>query len=91
MKTTLDLPPELVRAIKIRAAEDERKLKDTVATLLRRGLEREGEPGPPARRRVKLPLVRCSRHARPGQEILPERAAEILLGEEAGVRRGARR
>ncbi|HWN43484.1 MAG TPA: hypothetical protein VNW71_14745 [Thermoanaerobaculia bacterium] len=47
MKTTLDLPDELVR------------------------------------RRLKLPLVECAHEARPGDEMAPERVAEVLLDEEA--------
>lgn len=35
MKTTLDLPDELMRAVKIRAAEHNLKLKDIVADALR--------------------------------------------------------
>jgi len=38
MKTTLELPDELVRRIKIRAIERNQKLKDTVAQLLELGL-----------------------------------------------------
>lgn len=39
MKTTLEIPDELMRAVKIRAAANDRKLKDVVAELIRRGLE----------------------------------------------------
>jgi hypothetical protein len=38
MKTTLELPDELARRIKIRAAERNQKLKDTIAHLLELGL-----------------------------------------------------
>jgi hypothetical protein len=38
MKTTLDLPDDLARAVKLRAVEENRKLKDVIADLLRRGL-----------------------------------------------------
>lgn len=38
MKTTVDLPDELVRRIKIEAAQSDRKLKDLVAQLLEAGL-----------------------------------------------------
>lgn len=38
MKTTLELPDELMRSLKIRAAQTDRKLKDLVADLIRRGL-----------------------------------------------------
>jgi plasmid stability protein len=38
MKTTLDLPDELMRAVKIRAAERNQRLKDVVADALRAAL-----------------------------------------------------
>jgi hypothetical protein len=87
MKTTLDLPDDLMRAIKIRAAEENRKLKDMIADLLRRSLAQPPEAPPPARRRVRLPLVRCAHDARPGEEMTPERVAEVLIEDEAGGRR----
>jgi hypothetical protein len=82
MKTTLDLPDELLREIKHRAVEEDKKLKDTVAELLRIGLaqplskpELILEPG-------KLPIIRFSRAPRPGEEPTPERLKEILLEQE---------
>jgi len=91
MKTTLDLPEDVVRAVKIRAAEENKKLKDTVTDLLRRGLAKEPGVLAAARRRVKLPLVECAHEARPGEEMSPERVADILLEEEAGWHRDALR
>jgi len=87
MKTTLDLPDDVMRAVKIRAVEENRRLKDTIADLLRRGLA--GGPSGPAsaRRRVRLPLVECAHEARPGEEVTPERVAEALLQEEAAWHR----
>lgn len=38
MKTTLDLPDDLMRELKIRAATQGKKLKDVTAETLRRGL-----------------------------------------------------
>jgi plasmid stability protein len=38
MKTTLELPDELVKEIKLRAIHEGSKLKDAVADLLRKGL-----------------------------------------------------
>jgi plasmid stability protein len=86
VKTTLELPDELMRAIKIQAVRENRKLKDKVAELLRSGLSREPRAAG-RRRRVKLPLVRCAHRAGRG-EITPERAAEILLADEAVASRG---
>lgn len=82
VKTTLDLPDDLMREIKIRAVKENRKLKDAIADLLRRGLAHEPEETTTARKRVKFPLVRCAHAAREGEEITPERAADILLEDE---------
>jgi plasmid stability protein len=38
MKTTLDLPDDLMREVKIRAVHEHKKLKDAIAELLRKGL-----------------------------------------------------
>ena len=80
MKTTLDLPDELMRSIKVRAAQESRKLKDVVADLLRQGLVAETQPrslGP-----VKLPII-ASKPAKPEEEMTPDRIAQILIDEEA--------
>jgi hypothetical protein len=82
MKTTLDLPDDLMRAVKIRAAEENRKLKDLIADLLRRGLAQPPEK-PKVQHRVRLPLVHCAHEARPGEEMTPDRVAELLIEEEA--------
>jgi hypothetical protein len=84
VKTTLDLPDDLVRAVKIRAVEENRKLKDVMADLLRRGLSQK-RGAPSVRKRLKLPLIECVHEARPGEEMTPERVAEALLEEEARV------
>ncbi len=49
MKTTLELPDELARRIKIRAAERNQKLKDTIASLLELGLANAPDSNPPHR------------------------------------------
>lgn len=41
MKTTLELPDELMRSLKIRAARSDRRLKDVVTELLQRGLSEQ--------------------------------------------------
>jgi hypothetical protein len=84
MKTTVDLPAELVRAIKIRAIEENRKLKEMIAELLRRGLGDGFSSEPDAvGRRVRLPLVQTAHVAKPEEEITPERVAAILLDEDS--------
>ena len=38
MKTTLELPDELMREVKIRAVHEHKKLKEIIAELLRKGI-----------------------------------------------------
>ena len=87
MKTTLDLPDDLVREVKMRAVRENRKLKDAMADLLRLGLSHR-KSAQAVRRRVALPLVACAHSARPGEEMTPERVARLLLQEESEARRG---
>jgi plasmid stability protein len=91
MKTTLDLPDDLVRAVRMRAVEENRRLKDTISDLLRRGLAQRGSAPATVRKRLKLPLVECAHEARPGEEMTPERVSDLLLEEEAGHRHDALR
>jgi plasmid stability protein len=81
VKTTLDLPDELVRTVKIRAIRENRKLKDMIAELLQRGLTVESGSRS-ARMRVQIPLVQTAHQARRGEEMTPDRVAQILLDEE---------
>lgn len=78
MKTTLDLPDELMRAVKVQAAENDLKLKDFVADLLRQGLAVVAAGRPTVRNRIQFPLVKCAHPARPGNELTPDRVATIL-------------
>lgn len=82
MKTTLDLPDDLLRAVKIRAAQEDRKLKDLIADLLRLGLAAE-EGAPKEMRRVQFPLIRSRHLASSASEMTPDRVAEILLEQES--------
>lgn len=71
MKTTLDLPDELVRQVKLRAVVQGRTVKDLVAEFLRLGLGivplgRAGKPPVSSMVQVGetgLPTVRCRPHA----------------------------
>jgi plasmid stability protein len=38
MKTTLDLPDDLMREVKIRAVHEHKKLKDAIAEFIRKGM-----------------------------------------------------
>jgi hypothetical protein len=96
MKTTLDLPDDLVKQLKLRAVHEGKKLKDAVAETLRAGLAarkiRAKRTGRDGRERVVirkdgltgLPVIQCRRRARPTEELTPERVAQILAAQEAG-------
>ena len=47
MKTTLELPDDLMRRIKLRAVHRNRKLKDEIAQLLEAGIAQAPEPEAP--------------------------------------------
>ena len=69
-----------MRAIKVRAAKEDRRLKDVVSELLRRGLASEERPI--KEQRVKLPLIHSKRQLAPGEGITPEELDKILLEQE---------
>ena len=56
MKATFDLPPDFVRAVKLRAVHEGRKLKDVAADLLKRGLaDQESTAKPqPSKPRIEI-------------------------------------
>ncbi|HEV3309897.1 MAG TPA: antitoxin, partial [Chloroflexota bacterium] len=56
-KTTVELPDELMREIRLRTALENRKLKDVMADLLRRGLESVSDAGPGRGGRIQFPLI----------------------------------
>lgn len=82
MKTTLELPDDLMREVKVRAAKQDRKLKDLVADLLRRGLADESDDVRTAPRRVQLPLIAGGHSANPDDEMTADRVAEVLLADD---------
>ena len=82
MKTTLELPDGLMRTIKVKAAREDRKLKDVVADLLERGLASEA-PAKVSGHRVKFPLLKGGHPAPAGEELTPERIHQILADQEA--------
>ena len=90
MKTTLDLPDELMKEVKIHAVRENRKLKDAIADLLRRGLARKAVQPPAEGHRVQLPLVECAHEARPEEEMTADRVAALLLQEESEAKSGSR-
>lgn len=58
MKTTIDLPADLVKAMKLRALNEGRKLKDVAGEIFQKGLEatsRKSAPSP-QKAAMKFPL-----------------------------------
>lgn len=78
MKTTLELPDDLLRAIKVRAAQEGRSMKDLLTELLRTALSGR-KTAVASGNRKKLPVI-PSKPAKPGEEMTPERVAQILYG-----------
>lgn len=63
MKTTLEIPDDLMRRVKLRAVHRNRKLKDEIALLLEAGMasapesEAPARPPKPVRLRGRKPLT----------------------------------
>jgi|GEM_PF-461209 len=91
MKTTIELPDDLVRKIKMKSVLDGRKLKDTIADLLRAGLSSEPGQSRGPRKRGKFPIIKCRRPAERKAELTPERIAEILTQQETSWHAKTRR
>lgn len=82
MKTTIDLPVEVVRGLKLHAVHHERKIRETALEILRLGASRREPPSRSLRRRVKLPLVQCRHLAAPKKEFTADKVADVLLNQE---------
>lgn len=79
MKTTIDLPDELVRALKIQAVTQGRTLKEFVSELLRQGMGLGASPSPQTSVMIRiakggLPRIQCASDApatrMSGEELL---------------------
>jgi hypothetical protein len=79
MRTTIDLPPTLMRAAKARAAEEGETLKDLVNRAVAREL---GLPATPREKagRVTLPLI--ARDARPTVIVTNDDIADAFDADE---------
>lgn len=82
MKTTLDLPVDLIRAMKLRAAHEGRKLRDVATEIFRRGLSLPATQSETAGQRVKLPLIDCGTPVASAAELNADQVAELLLKQE---------
>ena len=80
MKTTLEIPDDLFRDLKLRAVHENKKLKEVVADVINAGLNRLSleRRSSALRRRVSLPLISCKHPAPLGAELTPEAVAQSL-------------
>jgi len=84
MKTTIDLPEDLVREMKLRAVREGRKLKDVAEEVFRRGLATpKSSVVASLRHRVRLPIFPQPLGA-PGFELSGERLHELEMEAEMG-------
>ncbi|MBX2981906.1 MAG: hypothetical protein KF843_04505 [Flavobacteriales bacterium] len=79
IKTTVELPADLFKALKVKAALESRSLKDLMTEIFREALGKTPTPAP-KRRKVALPVVDCptarslrTRHFAKGVEVLVSR------------------
>ncbi len=82
MKTTVDLPADILKEMKVRAASEGRKLKDFIAELLRTALAHDKNARPKVKKlkRGQMPIVKGGHKAKPGHELTPERVFQLLYG-----------
>lgn len=80
MATPVELPDELMRELDARAEREGRTTSDLITELLRRGLD--AGDGTPVHY-VTFPLIAGTKPAAPGEELTPERIANLLIDQEA--------
>lgn len=82
VKTTMDLPEELVREMKFRAVREGRKLREVAEEIFRRGLAASAHSaGSAVRHRIDLPLIPAPHGAKPF-ELSGERLLELEMESE---------
>ncbi len=79
MKTTLDLPSDLVQQLKLHAVHEGRKIKDIVATFIAEGLAKKAGTAQPQKGHIDLPLFPSI----PGAPACQMTIEEILAAEQA--------
>lgn len=82
MKTTLDLPDDLMREVKIRAAQEGRKLKDLLAEAIRTGLDAAPSG---ASARAALPLMKLAKASGKHRTLSLAESCELIKAAELGL------
>jgi hypothetical protein len=89
MKTTIDLPAELVKKLKLRAVHQRRKVKDVAAELLSSALEAPSQLANAEQFRIVksektgLPVIESTRPHGPVHSLTRDEMEQILLDQEA--------
>jgi len=83
MKTTIQLPDELIKEVKLRAIHEGQKLQDAIADLLRKGLS-AGQRGGGKRTIVKADKLMLKRRAELTRKFISGEWGTELAGFEAG-------
>ncbi len=81
MKTTIELPDDLIRRIKMQAASEGRSMKDLLTEVLN-DLFRQNKKMKKMKilSHSEMPIIKGGHKARPDEEITPERVAQVLYG-----------
>ena len=83
VKTTIDIPDDLLRSMKMRAVQEGRKFKDVAVEIFRRGLAQpKVAANSVVRQRVKLLLIQCRHPAASKATLTPDQVADVLLKQE---------
>ena len=83
MKTTLDLPDDLMREVKIRAAKEGKKMKDLLAAAIRTGLDAVAADAP-ALPRAALPVMRLAKASGKRKALSIAESCELVKAAELG-------
>jgi hypothetical protein len=84
MKTTLDLPDDLMREVKIRAAQQGRKLKDLLAEAIRLGLDADSAQAPTGPR-SPLPMMKLAKAPGKVRPLSIAESCELIKAAELGM------
>ncbi len=85
MRTSIELPDELFRQVKAKAALDGVKMKDLIAHYIEQGLEQDfARKGVAVRRRSPLPVARPAT-GRTLPELSNQEIQRLLDAEDSGI------
>lgn len=80
MKMTFDLPADIAQRLRVIAAEEGIKLKDLMAEACRQFISQHKKPKKTKADKLPFPIIKGGHPPKPGEELTPERVAEILWG-----------